>query len=201
MGDAICESRNPLTLSRKKKQTGCRIHANERKCLKTRKNRNAGKAKAEQERRRGRHAEQRRRLEEDAEVRNGNLVEQGQNTRQETVCSRYPRRHLLCWGLAGPDEAEGEDGRRRRRRPAGTPTSPNTRVGAKRRREENTSALHGYPTHTLYFTVALNPGCQSGAPWHPHMSLQNRNRQPTTQQSSPPRKKFTDSNEQEFYVT
>ncbi|KAH8022396.1 hypothetical protein HPB51_023964 [Rhipicephalus microplus] len=35
---------------------------------------------------------------------------------------------LLYWGLAGPYEAEEEDGRRRRTRPAGTPTSPNTRV-------------------------------------------------------------------------
>ncbi|KAH8038078.1 hypothetical protein HPB51_021635 [Rhipicephalus microplus] len=43
---------------------------------------------------------------------------------------------MLCWRLAGPNEAEEEeDGRWRRTRPAGTPTSPNTRVGATRRKK------------------------------------------------------------------
>lgn len=91
-----------------------------------------------------------RREENDAST----LFEEKTNTENEmgSIPSSSP---LLCWGLAGPDEAEEEDGRRRRRRPAGTPTSPNTRVGAKRRREEHTSALNGYPTHTLLFYSRL----------------------------------------------
>lgn len=112
-------------------------------------------------------------------------------TRRTKWVLSHPRRHCCVGGWLVPTKqkkktADGDEGDRRGRRPA------RTRGLARSAEEKNTRPHLTVTQRTLsYFTVALNPGCQSGAPWHPHMSFQNRNRQPRTQQSSPPRKKFT----------